>query len=346
MNNQNSSSTNLKYAVGGLSQKHLPENQIVMFGKEFTSVEDFMKQFKTVIWCTYRKNIPRILAKEKSFNEIYTNDTSWGCMIRATQMMFAEVLTRHMRLSAYQPDKIQETIIASMLEGEDISELAPYSIHSICHYLYENLNAKPGKWYKASQTLLGVEALHKMYRTSFDEDLEIAIFLEGTIYLDQILNKVCPEPNNEFEDISLKDYDKEVEEEKEVQKLKELHTVLTGKAGKTNNRSFNDLYEDQNINEEEIGDDLSWYFIYILDSEKIDHFSSSSSQSSEDATEEAKARFESQMKSVWSRSIFFVVLAKVGLDEVNPEYIPCIKELLSYPESVGMIGKHQLFQFE
>ena len=50
-------------------------------------------------------------------------------------------------------------------------------------------------------------------------------------------------------------------------------------------------------------------------------------------------KFKAQMKSAWSQSIFFVVLVKVGLDEINAEYIPCIKELLTYPESVGMIGK-------
>lgn len=63
------------------------------------------------------------------------------------------------------------------------------------------------------------------------------------------------------------------------------------------------------------------------------------SANSADVAEEAKAKFEAQMKSKWSRSIFFVLLAKVGLDGINSEYIPCIQELLSYPESVGMIGK-------
>lgn len=49
-------------------------------------------------------------------------------------------------------------------------------------------------------------------------------------------------------------------------------------------------------------------------------------------------RFEAMKKSNWSKSIFLVVQAQIGLDKVNPVYIPCIKELLSYPESVGMIG--------
>lgn len=84
----------------------------------------------------------------------------------------------------------------------------------------------------------------------------------------------------------------------------------------------------------------------ILHQRKLHHsfgrFRTFCRESEEEANEEARAKFQAQMKSAWSRSIFFVLLAKVGLDEINSEYTPCIKELLSYPESVGMIGEKNL----
>lgn len=202
----------MKYKMGGLGQKNLLENPIWMLGKEYTRLEEFIKRFRGVIWCSYRRNFPRILGKVKGINEIYTNDTGWGCMVRATQMMFAEVLQRNLRCRFKDFVALQDAIISSLIDGEDVHELAPYSIHSICHYLYESLNTKPGQWFKASQILLSVEAMHNKFRKVLAEDLEVAVFLEGTIYLDQILDKVCPEPKNEFEDISLKDYEISVEE--------------------------------------------------------------------------------------------------------------------------------------
>ena len=183
-----------------------------MLGVEYKELEPFYRDFQSIIWCTYRRNFPRLLSRVKDIDAIYTNDTGWGCMIRATQMMFAEVLSRKLRHEYPDSNKRKEAIIASLLDGEDLTEAAPYSIHSICEQLYENHKIKPGQWFKASQILLALESVHKAHRKILAEDLEIAIFLEGTIYLDQILNRVCPEPKNEFEDISFKDFDPDLEE--------------------------------------------------------------------------------------------------------------------------------------
>lgn len=197
-----------------------------MLGRKYNTVEEFYKRFKRIIWCTYRRNFPKLLSKIKSIEEIYTNDTGWGCMIRASQMMFSEVLRRKIKLQFKDAEELEENILSTIIDGEDSSDVAPYTIHAICHYLYEHWNTKPGQWFKASQILLALEAVHqKNQNKSFAEDLECSIFLEGTIYLDQILNKVCPEPKNEFEDISFKDYENDGLEEAKKNEEKAMSTL-------------------------------------------------------------------------------------------------------------------------
>lgn len=230
-----------------------------MLGKQYNKIEEFLKDFQSVIWCTYRRNFPRILSKVKGLTEIYTNDTGWGCMIRATQMMFAEVLTRKLKPQIKELSSLQEEIISWMLDGEDVCELAPYSIHSICECLYENMNVKPGQWFKASQILLSLEAMHKKYKPSAAEDLEITVFLEGTIYLDQILDKVCPEPKKEFEvvDDSPNDVKNEMEESKLDQQIKSTEQSESMNDTKDSKSIFQSTGSPEKKPESDFADDIA-----------------------------------------------------------------------------------------
>jgi len=56
------------------------------------------------------------------------------------------------------------------------------------------------------------------------------------------------------------------------------------------------------------------------------------------ASPESIQEMEKLLNRKWTSSLMIVTLAKIGLDKPNPAYLPFIKELLSYPESVGMIG--------
>jgi len=54
---------------------------------------------------------------------------------------------------------------------------------------------------------------------------------------------------------------------------------------------------------------------------------------------------DKMLNKKWNNSVAITVLAKIGLDEPNPEYWPFMKDLLSYPEFMGMIGGRPGFAY-
>ena len=191
-----------------------------MLGQKYTVAEKFEKDFESLIWCSYRKNFPRLIGKLPA-EEVgaFTNDTSWGCMIRATQMMFCEVLKRKLTNakkfeSGYH---LLKGIISWIVDGENAESGVPYSIQTICEEVYTHSKIKPGSWFKAAEIMLSLQRIHRANHTKTVENLDIAVFLEGTIYLDQILNLACAEPTYEdFIDVSAEEAELGIKEHEET----------------------------------------------------------------------------------------------------------------------------------
>lgn len=76
------------------------------YDKQFAEQRDvikseFLKDFKSIIWMTYRKNFDGIANNSRIPKEHqHRSDSGWGCMLRSTQMLCANCILRHL-----YPDK-------------------------------------------------------------------------------------------------------------------------------------------------------------------------------------------------------------------------------------------------
>jgi len=229
--------------------------------KQYHQQHDFMQYMNTILWFSYRKNFPGLLDDSK-----YTTDRGWGCMLRTGQMMFAELIKRHFFFKNYEKmrlptkDELFELISYFADYTENEYEKSPFGIQNISKIASESFKMNPGEWYKATTIVMTLEKLCEMYPIKATQNMKFAVFIEGTIYEDQILEQAFglkPE--------STQDNDKEEEK---------TNAIITP------------------INR----------------------------------TDE------------WKNSVFLFVASKTGLDAHNPIYLPTIKELLKFRQSLGILG--------
>jgi cysteine protease ATG4 len=166
---------------------------------------EFLYRFQKILWFSYRKNFQPILksnfkhtreatAVPESFYELvknvkseirimhaglrltFTNDEGWGCMLRCSQMMLAETLSRTSKFKTSD----RSELINLFLDCEKF----PFSIHQLV--LSGNKFGKiPGEWYGPST----VSHVLKERVTSKTQELgylEVLIVDQGNIYEDQL----------------------------------------------------------------------------------------------------------------------------------------------------------------
>ncbi len=308
--------TNIKYNIGLLNQSFISRDEFsvkkaYLLGKEYRidshdinqTLNEMKRVYSDIIWFSYRKNFPSLVSSKLPKQESYVSDTSWGCTIRSCQMLFAECL----RQCILREDDYTEKIIQWFLDVEVKPHRAPYSIQSISNHIYEHSHIKPGNWLKPSTVLYALQAIHQKYSERTVNELEMEIYIEGTIYLNQAVKKVAI--------VDEKDQLKTEELEKEFEVVDNLDEFEDCKE----NCDANDPYPSLSYEESYNHDNYREATIEEL--------------FDEDAEEVKKI-----LNMKWKKSLLIVVLAKIGLEKPNPEYLPFIKELLSFPESIGMLG--------
>jgi len=160
------------------------ESSSLMMGTQSGPFEDFLQDFRSLYWFTYRKDMPPISPSN------YTTDMGWGCMLRSGQMILAEALNMHLLGKKPSDNKIADvhSKILRMFEDDPNSH---YSIHKIAQ-LGTKYGKKIGEWFGPSTICQVLGALLSYYSP---ENLATYVSNDSVLYLDEIRD-VCQHGTN------------------------------------------------------------------------------------------------------------------------------------------------------
>ncbi|KAI8603380.1 hypothetical protein EDD21DRAFT_302381, partial [Dissophora ornata] len=145
----------------------------------------FMCDFQTRLWFTYRKDISRI---EPS---VYTSDAGWGCMMRTGQSLLAQAFVHillgrdwraHLPPSEESAQKYH-TILGWFADEPD----RHYSIHNIARS-GQNQDKKVGDWFGPSTV---AHALRRLSQRHTDCPVTIMVPMDNSIRASDIAHAAC-----------------------------------------------------------------------------------------------------------------------------------------------------------
>jgi cysteine protease ATG4 len=260
--------TNLNYSLSNSTQKSTGSSVATLLGTKINSnVEAEVKaRITKILWFSYRDKISPIM-EDVFHKSSYTCDRGWGCMLRAGQMMLGQAIKSHLNYSfESETDAEDEKYNIISLFADTIYEgyISPFSIHQISRKAYEYFGLKPGEWYKPSNIMVTLSKVKDQFDPLNLQNLKICICLDGTVFEDQIAERVF---NNK-------------------------PVVTNGTQEKKN---------DGNSDESDFNPEVL-------------------------------------LNNQWDNSLLLFIATKTGLDEHNPLYLNTITKLMSFKESIGMLG--------
>ena len=103
------------------------------------------------MWITYRKNFAPLLIEKKNVGPKLTSDGGWGCVIRCTQMLIANVLRQSILskgnlTSSAQTNKNIEILSLFDDDKRNCTE-NPFSIQNVVEMAHTMHKQLPGEWY-------------------------------------------------------------------------------------------------------------------------------------------------------------------------------------------------------
>ncbi|KAL9058388.1 MAG: hypothetical protein Q9206_001952 [Seirophora lacunosa] len=164
---------------------------------------EFLDDFESRIWLTYRSGFPAIQRLEQSnatssmtfafrlrsqlVNQGgFSSDTGWGCMIRSGQSLFANALVT-LRWRRGTHERREKELLSLFADDPD----APFSIHRFVEHGALACGKHPGEWFGPSATARCIRALAQSTVSS-----EIKVYINGDgadVYEDRFLSLATAE---------------------------------------------------------------------------------------------------------------------------------------------------------
>ncbi|ETO28410.1 hypothetical protein RFI_08723 [Reticulomyxa filosa] len=154
-------------------------------------MDKVLKKLKSIIWITYRNNFEVIKGSK------YTSDAGWGCMIRTTQMMFAQGLSRYWNnndstRNDNNKNENKEIIDKQILSYFNDSYDSSLSLHNMLKH-GECLKKSTGTWFGPTEAC--VMMVKSLESSPLAKELTglVAMHSNGVIYKSEIIKLCCDE---------------------------------------------------------------------------------------------------------------------------------------------------------
>ena len=208
------------------------------------------KHICQVIWFSYREKFPALV--KDHFSNRYTCDSGWGCMLRCGQMMLGEGIKRHLSKWKGPDDRISDQtfleVISLFADSVCDPEISPFSIQQVSNKAYEYFELKPGEWYKPSNIMVTLGKLNEQHRHKTLQKFRTCIFLDGTVFEDQILEKAFNSVTKEEAKVD----DKTETENKNQEKLPENSNLSNKEEERKNDYAENEKEKEKETNQNQV----------------------------------------------------------------------------------------------
>jgi len=301
--------------------------------------EMFLKDFKSLIWFSYRKDFPPIQKTN------ITTDIGWGCMVRTGQMILSRGFVRHFYQNEdvykFEQERGDQKYRMILSWFNDIpSQDHSYSIHEIVYSnkLIERKNSKAfidtldnvEEWFAPTKIC---NVLRYLVKSQNFDDLEIYVPLDGVIYKDYIKN-LCEINNNNS---NVNNVQKEEQKEQEQQDQQQDKPLL--------NRQHDNLCSSSNpslVPVEVEHEHVNQIPCSPMDPSPLNYHDDSNNNNNNNNNEELSSPAPESSSSTpivnqW-KSLIILIPVRLGVDKINPVYIEKLKQMLKLQQSIGMIG--------
>lgn len=169
-----------------------------VLGNVYDNDEDFISDFQSRIWCTYRSNFTQISLNDPMMDDLgigriptltpksshwllrertYNSDQGWGCMLRTSQSLLANTLqilslgrqwrrSKCVDLCDYSQRKEYVRLVRLLnLFMDSPSPLSPFSVHRMA-VVGKSLGKEIGEWFGPSTAALAIKWVQPALITS------------------------------------------------------------------------------------------------------------------------------------------------------------------------------------